>query len=261
WTGSAWEAVGGAALVVPGLGSSTGFAMSVDASAHPVVAFQDKDNKVIVSRWTGTVWEPLGSALGKEPGPPLTIALDGSGEPVLAYSDRPDGVSYTIVVRQWTGADWQSLTGLNPFLGEMPAYPSLAVNRSGWPIVAFQEWGGTAFNVYVEQWAIAIHHLEWQPVGSAINAAPPHSASQAALVLDEDDNPVVVFIEDNATANDVNVQRWNGSSWEVVGGSLNPFGNRIGSPCLVLDGSDRPVIAFHESDGSRSKVFVFRLNR
>jgi hypothetical protein len=257
WTGSAWEAVGGTGFAVFSLDDSRNFAMSVDALDHPVLAFQDR-GRVSVQRWTGTVWQSLGGAFGNRAQPPLGLALDGSGEPVVVYSDT-DGISYGVRVLEWDGAEWHLLTAPNAVSGSVPSEASLAVSRNGMPVVAFEEGDGMRFNVYVEQWAIAIHHLEWQPVGPAINAVAQQSAVDPSLVLDANDNPVVAFVEFDGIADAVYVQRWNGTTSGLVGSIHDPGGIFI--PRLALDGSDRPVLAFDERDGSKSKVYVFRLNR
>src|SRR5262249_9006536 len=93
WTGTAWDAVGETGFPITSLFDSRSLAISVDASDHPVLAFLDSGGSVSVQRWTGTVWQSIGSAFGNRAQPPLTMALDGSGEPFVACSDIADGIS------------------------------------------------------------------------------------------------------------------------------------------------------------------------
>jgi hypothetical protein len=62
---------------------------------------------------------------------------------------------------------------------------------------------------------------------------------------------------------DVAVQRWTGTEWQPVGGTLNavPGGSVILPPGLAVDGNDRPVVALVQSDGAAIRLYLRRANR
>ncbi len=267
WTGSSWQSVGIGVNAVLGQDASHP-ALALDGSGNPVVAFREYDGthrNIYVQRWTGSTWQPVGGAVNAVPGqdvpeqePAQALALDGSGNPVVAFSES-NGSHNNLYVQRWTGSAWQSVGGaINAVPGQDIFYPpALALNASGNPVVAFFEFDGSYFNVYVRHWSGSV----WQSVGGAVNAVQGQNPFWIALVLDGSGNPVVAFTEfDGAHYYNVYVQRWTGSTWQSVGGAVNavPGHSVFGPPALALDGSGKAVVAFQESDGSRRSVYVQR---
>jgi len=260
WNGAAWEAVGGAFNFQKQIlgGDSLDYDLAVDASGQLFLA-TEYGGTIKVHRWTGTTWQPVGSAAAVD-AVGVSLKLDTNGEPTVAYFESPDGMVYDFQVQQWDGATWHALTALNSVPGQSVDGFSLSLERTGKPVAAILESDGTEENVYVEHWAVGIHHLVWQPIGTAINVSPPHSVESALVRVDENDNPMVALSESDGTRKTVYVQRWNGATWESLG-TLNPTGNDSGWPYFEVDGSGRAVVAFDESDDEGVDTFVFRLNR
>lgn len=206
--------------------------------------------QVPVSPWLWSVpqWRPLGTAL--EGGWPV-VALDGAGRVYLAIQMQG--------VFTWTKGTWQRL-GVVPSPWPNPAFfaPSLALDSSGKPVIAFFELGtaGNAFDVYVHRW----DGSAWQQVGLSLNQVignPGDNATRPSLALDSSGNPIVALVKENSTHSGVlgvYVARWDGSAWAVLG-SPRAAGY---APSLAVDASDHPVVTYGVSLPGASYVRVDR---
>jgi Bacterial Ig-like domain len=90
-------------------------------------------------------------------------------------------------------------------------------------------------------------------------------ATQPAMALDANGNPVVAFMDSlDGTNPRVFVNRWDGSRWQALGGALSgtPGDTRgTSAPSLVVDASGRPVVAWMQSESVTEvayRTFVWR---
>ncbi len=97
--GQAWEYVGTA-----GFSSGTAYftRITLDDSGTPYVAYQDGANiyKTSVMRFNGTSWEQVGAAGFADSMPypyRMSLALDSSGRPYVAYADAANGVKVSVM--------------------------------------------------------------------------------------------------------------------------------------------------------------------
>ncbi len=263
WMGSEWHPLGGAVNAVPGRDTSAPV-LALDGSGKPVIAFSESDGNhsyVYVRQWTGSTWQSVGGPVNAMPAGDTSapvLALDGSGKPVIAFYEF-DGNHNNVYVRHWTGSDWQAVGGaINAVIGRDTFQPALAVDASGKPIVAFQEYD-TRWNIYVEQWT----GTAWQAVGGAINGVMGRDTFQPALAVDASGKPVVAFVESDGSHRNVYVQRWNGRDWQSAGTALNAVRGQDAYPpaALVLNGNGKPAVSFIESDGTHFNVYVLRSNQ
>ena len=175
WTGSAWEAVGGALSASAGSTSVLSVTLQLNASGQPVVAWSETDGtapNVHVQRWTGSVWEPLGvlsAQPGNTPASSPSLRLDLDGRPVVAWSES-DGEADNTYVWRWTGSSWEAVGGpLSASAGSTPAArPSLELDTAGMPVVSWVESDGTAESVHVWRWGGG----SWTQQGAALSANP-----------------------------------------------------------------------------------------
>ena len=137
---------------------------------------------------------------------------------------------------------------------------SLVLDSSGKPVVAWTESDGTSYNIYVKRW----DGTAWQQVGATfLDANPDQNAREPAIALDSSGKPVVAWTETDGTSNNIYVKRWDGTAWQQVGATFldaNTNQNAF-SPSMALDSSGKPVVAWRESDGTSTNVYVKRLNR
>jgi hypothetical protein len=133
------------------------------------------------------------------------LAFDPSGGPFVAWHES-DGTAYDVYVRDWNGSAWNSVgSGLSANGGSTDAQqPSLALDGSGNPVVAWHETDGTVSNIYARRW----DGRAWSPVGGGLSANGGSTpAGDASLALDGSGNPVVAWHETDGTAYNIYVQR------------------------------------------------------
>jgi hypothetical protein len=141
---SDWEPVGSAGFSA---GQAESTSLALDASGTPYVAFSniDNDGKASVMKFTGngtttTGWKLVGSA-GFSAGQAgcTSLALDAGGTPYVAYMDAAN--DYKASVMKFTGnvsTGWE-LVGSAGFSAGQADYPSLALDASGTPYVAYKD--------------------------------------------------------------------------------------------------------------------------
>jgi hypothetical protein len=144
---------------------------------------------------------------------------------------------------------WQQLGGNLAGFSSLEA--SLALDTSGNPTVSWTD----SNNIYVKRWT----GNSWQQLGGILNNT---SEGAPSLALDASGNPTVAQYELNGTSaggtsKTIYVKRWDGSSWVQLGGILNDRTNLDAQyPSLALDAFGAPVVAWQESDGSSTNIYV-----
>ncbi|MDZ7652932.1 MAG: hypothetical protein U5L03_10440 [Burkholderiaceae bacterium] len=122
------------------------------AGANPVAAYVEAVAgdvaRLFVKRLNGTTWETLGGAslnaasitAASEP----SIATTPAGQPYVAWI-QGDGIQQNLFVARFNGSAWESVgepgIPLNTVAGSTARSPSLAINESWHPVVAWIENG------------------------------------------------------------------------------------------------------------------------
>ncbi len=174
WNGSAWVQVGSSAV-------STNFnaktpALALDSSGNPVVVWRESFtaptfSNIQIRRWDGSAWVNVGSGkldvndsgdVDRASFAP-SVALTSSGNPVVAWSES-DGTSRNIYVKRWNGSAWTQIGSQLDVNSNQEAYtPSIALDSSGNPVVAWNEADtNSSGSIYVKRWNGAV----WAQLGS-----------------------------------------------------------------------------------------------
>lgn len=232
-------------------GSGLGGALDATVSKHtrdasialfngsPIVAFtQDNGNftsAIFVRRWVGVgsigswqwLLDPATGVLNETPnGGSTSIVADGTGNPIVAFSDGTHDAD--IRVKRWNGTHWKYLSTCAQTLKGSLQYaiaPSLALNSSGNPTVAYMgaaTLGGNR-SIYVKRCAPKIFSsgFEWWNLSSlsgfANGGLTTNDAANPSLVLDSSGNPIVAYQEKVGGSWDIKVKRLKGATWEALG--------------------------------------------
>jgi hypothetical protein len=128
-------------------------------------------------------------------------------------------------------------------------YPSLAVDASGNPAVAWVDGEGRAATIRVRRWTGA----GWTELGSLATSAEPGSGPMSfpAIALDASLRPLLTWHGGPASTQKIFVKRWTGSEWsDLEPASRNPEINRsAGSaarPALAIDSAGNPVVVWYD---------------
>ncbi|MBI3856670.1 MAG: hypothetical protein HY293_13365 [Planctomycetes bacterium] len=282
WNGSAWVELAGSASgggISANAGSSASPSLALDASGNPVVAWSDATpgtTEIYLKRWNGSAWVQLGgsataggvsSTTGSSDSP--SLALDASGNPVVAWRDTTPGNS-EIYLKRWNGSAWVELGGsataggISATAGTSVA-PSLALDASGNPVVAWADNTPGTFQIFLRRWT----GTAWMAHGTSGSgmglSATGNDSLLPSLALDASGNPVVSWIDSTGATSTVFLRRWDGGAWGELGGSASVgglsgasgAGNLLVSK-LDLDASGSPVVAWLSV--SPASVYLRRWN-
>lgn len=240
WNGQTWEELQGSAteggISKTLIGVSRDPVVRLDPDGQPVVAWEEvlaATSDVYIRRyvcgWRGCRWENYGDRpgvhgfsgkVGRSSAP--SLALDTKGRPVIAWQDKGTGV-FHIYLRRWTGRKWEeaggSATGGGISRVEQHATsPSLALDRNGEPMVAWQQNRVQASSIYFARWSGS----NWQPLGDSMSgegvSTGTREATAPSLALDEQDRPIIVWRSGDNKAEQVRGRRWTGKTWESLEG-------------------------------------------
>jgi hypothetical protein len=187
-----------------------------------------------------------------------SLALDSKGNPTVAWSEDTSTESH-VFVKHWDGEKWD-LIG-STFIDENKggSQPSVTLDSSGNPTVAWVDFSGSSFDIFVKHW----DGRTWNFVGDTyIDVAPDKAVGAPSIVNDSKGNPIVAWTEDGDDVTHVFVKRWNGSSWALVGtSSLETGRNRDAlDPKLRTDAKGNLTVAWDEGPGPFHFVYVKRWN-
>lgn len=137
---------------------------------------------------------------------------------------------------------------------------SIAINGSGFPSVAWSEDSpsdSAQSTIYFTQWiGSSWHAAQLVSKGTTSNISP-------SLVIGEDGRSVLAWSGFASPERVILVYLFNGTTWEPLGPPLSARSGASSpgySPSLAIDQESRPVVAWTESDGVTTSVFVRKYN-
>jgi len=282
-SGSAWVEIGKGSASGGGISDTSGGSLepslALDSSDNPVVAWCDEtsgNKEIYVKRWDGSAWVEIGAGSasgggisnnsGDSLGP--SLALDSSDNPVVAWADDSSG-TYQIYMKRWNGSSWVDYgpsSSISHTSGDSE-YPSLALDSSDYPLVAWHDGtqGSGNTEIYLKRW----DGNSWEEMGGSASGGGISNTSgrskDCSLGLDSSDNPIVAWHDDNYRPEEIYLKRWDGNSWEEMGGSASGGGisNTSGfsqHPSLDIDSLDYPVVAWFDDISGNWEVYIRRWN-
>ena len=201
--------------------------------------------------WAG--WSQPGSSPVSGPGQTGTkgAAIAGvGGRPYVAWGEK-DGSHWHVFVARLGGSGWQPVGGaLNRLTTDNAIRPTIT-DLGGEPYVAFEEYGDSQWHIYVSRF----DGSSWQPVGDDLHPSGPARAIQPRIGVVAG-ALYVAWEESSATASLVNVDRFDGSSWQPVGEPLNRFPSDSAYWAVIADVNGVPYVAWEETYQGASHVLV-----
>ncbi len=266
WSGTAWDELAGSGS---GGGISNGLAFAGDpvvaqnGAGEPVVAWT-QNNSIFLRQFTGTTWAELGGSgsgggVSNNSGTSrnLSLAIDPSGNPVVAWEDNTNG-DFEIFLRRWNGSGWielaSSATGggvSNTATDSLSV--SLALDPSGNPVVAWDELNGGIREIHLRVY----NGVAWVEIaGSATTGGISNTGAQStdpSMKVDASGFPLVAWQEATGAGGDeIFLRRFDGTSWiELTGSATAATGGLSNSPgtpsteaALAFSPDGNPVVAW-----------------
>jgi hypothetical protein len=233
-------------------------------SGAPVVAWSEAGD-IIVKRWSGTIWEPVGGvldALLEKTADSPALAINSKGKPVVAWREQRPGDSALPVVYVKTldsvSNTWVAIGGsrdalASPFDANVFSV-ALGLMEDN-PIVG---WLGLTIprEIYTRRFNGA-NFLESDPVGAS--ARSPFGAAFAFAST----GPFVAWFDDDPRPQQLRVAQRLASGWKQFPGELNVNPNNAALyPAIALEANKHPIVAWHENVGGTqsSNIYAKRLN-
>lgn len=223
--------------------------LALTSDNNPVVAFEEKSS-LFVKRWNGRAWESyesLGQSLNQDKTAAASLqslVLNADQRPVVAFCETVEKVKNVFVVA-WDGFSWGSFGGsLNRDPKKSAPVCGMVLDAAGAPVVAFAEAAESgASQVFVKKWT----GQSWASIGESLNEEKSQNAHTPQIILDQDNNPIVAFVEAMDGVRRLLVKRWNGAAWEMLGTPANQDTNKnIRDFSLARGSLGRPVLFFSQ---------------
>ncbi len=208
--------------------------VALDSDGNPVVAWHDAGSgayEIYVKRYDGSGWVeiPAGSASGGgvsasgDGSYNASLAVDGDGNPVVAWDDDSSGNS-EIFVRRYdpnvAGGSWVEVGvgsasggGISNNAGYSDR-PALALDDQGNPVVAWQDDRSGNYEIYV----LRFDGDTWLEVGAGSASGGGISdnsgrSGSPSLALDASGNPVIAWSDETTGNREIYIKRFNGTEW------------------------------------------------
>ena len=228
FNGNNWIPVG--TLGFSTLNNVYNITLAFDSNNIPYVAYLGGSNVVQVNKFNGTSWQNVGTALTNV-SDEISLAIDPSGNPVIAYSDST--LLDKTTVRKFNGTSWE-LVGTAGFTTSSVYDSSLAVDKKGIPYLVYRD-ENDGFPV-----AMKFNGSAWVTVGPAAGFYPD-VAFYTDIAIDRAGTPYVTFI--NYSSDTLVVMKFNGTAWVAVG-NTNIGSGVLYNSSIALDAAGTPFIIY-----------------
>ncbi len=153
---------------------------------------------------------------------------------------------------------------------EWSVSPSMAIDRSGRPVIAWSDDSSGNSEIYVrrwdgQSWAEYMSGSLGSATGAGISNTNTYSVSPS-IVVGMDNYPVVAWTEWTPGGTEIYVRRYDGISWaeyqvdglthgSASGGGMSATANAT-TPSITLGTNGQPLIAWTDSSSNRYQIYV-----
>lgn len=201
-----------------------------------------------VMMYDGSSWSSLGTNLSQGAAQYTNLSYTSDGKLYLAMIDMGQNNGAMVVKRYIGGNNWQDV-GTGPLSGTTSAgYPDMQLDRNGVLHVAYKDDNEAPGKLRVKKLAGSI----WQDVGQPTIATTGTGAGAimyTSLAFDTANAPYVAYTHTFMGPPRVSVEKFNGSSWTVVGPpqfSTGPTGMSLFSALAVHNST--PYVVFQNGE-------------
>lgn len=208
------RALGGALSVSDRTGSERPQVV-VDARGAVLVAWYEAGS-VLVKRWSGSAWEPLGAANQGVAAGPFALTLGPDNTPFLAWAQRTAAQGDAVHAARWTERGWSAMgSNLAQFIEGISVTHLAAAFADGAYTVAFGARRGEGGGLHATRWTGSAWTLAGPPSLTTGDAAVRALAATACA----DGSTVLAWVESSPSAPPaLQVRRWNAqlAHWDVI---------------------------------------------
>ncbi|WP_225412537.1 Ig-like domain-containing protein [Stigmatella hybrida] len=251
WKNNDWKNIANPSSSNPdmfNIEDSSGFTIRLDNKDIPTLAWTSSNSNLRVWRKTTNAWLELTSSLNINPllqPDHIQLQLDSAGKPVVAWTEGD------IYVSRWNGSAWENQGGpIGDLPGDTIAQPeSMLLDELDRPIVA---WTETDLTVPLTRLIVSrLEGTTWKTLGPPLDISIGNDKYTSSIALQKDDtgNILIAWMGPARPNHQINLRRWTGSDWAVLGASIpaaiaicNPYELRTVS--FAIDRLGRPYLAW-----------------
>ncbi|MEO6174276.1 MAG: T9SS type A sorting domain-containing protein [Flavobacterium circumlabens] len=211
------------------------------------VAYKDDwaDGKGTVQKFNGVSWELVGIQ-GFSPGSvdDISIALDQNNIPYVAYKNN---LNSKIIVQKFNGTNWIPV-GNEGFSIGSAEYISIVIDNNNVPYVVYS---GKKTTDYTNKLTVQKYNgSDWELVGLARFSEGSGDNYSSSIAIDNNNIPYIAYNNSGAVGGYKSiVQKFNGSSWEILGSS--GFSEGVaGDVSLAIDSNNTPYVSYLDVENS-----------
>ncbi len=136
--------------------------------------------------------------------PFMDMELKTDGNPVVVWREQTNGSG--IYAKYYDGSAWQNF-GSSDLANASGYHLAMALDSSGYPVIAYDATSGGSDNLLVTRW----DGSAWVALPGNVNLDPAQELYNFDCVVDGNDNPIVVWSEDDGNGGFVlHAKRFNG---------------------------------------------------
>lgn len=201
----------------------------------PYVISQNATGRVIVHTYNGTNWVLLGDPLTVDWGKSMSITHENG----ILYAGFFDFNENGVVVKKWTGTNWETLGGGSITTG-ITNYVSLHVEN------------GIAYLACQEDNALHVFSYE-NGVWNELGLQPVSSGYASNIHLAVEDSVIMVSYENDDNLGELVVISYENGLWNQVGASSMPYVTGLHTNLSLL--YHAPLLQFRQIDGVQSVAY------
>ncbi len=262
-------------------GNAASPSLAISRQGRPFLAWSDLtpgNAEIYIRRWDGLLWQEMSgqsasgggisanSSASTEP----SVATAPNGAVYVAWQDNGGGNS-EIYVKGWNGTRWAEVGAFSAAGGGISAngtlstQPSVAVDATGAPYVAWRDQRAGVGEIFIKRW----NGTYWAELGagSASGGGISNNDSESTdpVVAAGDDGTIYVAWSDEAGGDsEIYIRQYKeGQGWSDVGAGSSSGGgisNNAGAsykPALAIAPGNRPFLAWvDESNGSDTEIYA-----
>ena len=133
----------------------------------------------------------------------MDMELNADGNPVVVWREQTNGSG--IYAKYYDGSAWQNF-GSSDLVNASGYHLAMALDSSGYPVIAYSASSGANTNLLVTRW----DGSAWVALPGNVNLDPTRELYEFDCVVDGNDNPIVVWSEDDSGGYVLHAKRFNG---------------------------------------------------
>ncbi len=186
------------------------------------------------------------------------VAMDSSGNTVIVWHQYDGGIT-RIFKSEYRDGEWTHPTGPDDNIspdGWHALLPQVAMNDSGSAVIVWRQYDGSNDQIFKSEYRGG----EWtHPANLSDNISPDGGDAELPRVaMDDLGNAVIVWEQSDGSLDRIFKSEYRDGTWTDPEGlddyiSLDAGGAEL--PQVAMDSSGNAVIAWLQSDGSRTQIF------